>query len=72
MRTTPSLVVAVGTNYYSIATNNASNSFDSFTMDTSSQFAVNIYNSSTTGVTGAFGQFRTANANSSIALSAEL
>ena len=72
MRTTPSLFVATGTNYYQIATNNGLNTFNSFSLDSSSQYAVNLFETSTTGTSGAFGQYRTANANSSIALSAEL
>jgi hypothetical protein len=73
MRATPSLVVTTGTNYYALLANSAADTLNSFSIDTSTNISVNLFNSTeASGTSGAFGQFRTQNANAFVALSAEL
>jgi hypothetical protein len=72
MRTTPTLQVTTGTNYYALLVNSAADTLNSFTLDTSTKISVNLFNSTeASGTSGAFGQFRTQNASAFVALSAE-
>ena len=73
MRSTPSLIVTTGTNYYAILANSATDFLNSFTIDTSTNLSVNLFNQTdASGTSGSFGQFRTQNASAFVALSAEL
>lgn len=73
MRSTPSLSVTSGTNYYAIVANSVNDFLNSFIIDTSTNISINLFNSSeASGTSGAFGQFRTQNASAFVALSAEL
>ena len=73
MRTTPSLDMVTGTNYYRAYGNNTSDSFNSFTLLESSPNIAGLRNSSEFSGTQGYAYFYfTANSASEIAFSAEL
>jgi hypothetical protein len=74
MRTTPTIVIASGTNYYLIASAGGGNDYvDVFATDAVSPKIIEIYNASqASGTAGQSATIKTANASASIAFSAEL
>jgi hypothetical protein len=73
MRTSPTLNIVTGTNYYAIYRNSGTDFFNSFTINQSQKNQVNLYNNSeVSGTAGHAGTFETNNASSSVAFSAEL
>ena len=73
MRTSPTISVVSGTDYYSIYRQGADDLFNSFTLDISSPTTVAAYNNSeVSGTSGVAGLMVTRNANSFFAAQAEL
>lgn len=73
MRTTPTLYVVTGSNYYGMAVNGGVDSFNSFTQDIGSDTARTIYNNSeASGTAGFSGYLYNSNASSFVAFQAEL
>ena len=73
MRTSPSLNIVTGTDYYRMFRNSSNDPFNSFTLNNSQKNMVNLYNDSeVSGTAGHAGLFETNNTSASIALSAEL
>jgi hypothetical protein len=73
MRTAPTIDQVVGTDYYHFFRNNASDTFNSFTISYASPRAVNLYNGTqVSGTAGQAGIFVTANNLSYLGFSAEL
>jgi hypothetical protein len=73
MRTSPSLNIVTGTDYYRMFRNSSSDSFNSFTLNNSQKNMVNLYNDSeVSGTVGHAGLFETNNASAFISLNSEL
>jgi hypothetical protein len=74
MRTTPTADFSTGTNYFKVFANNASDSFDAFTLaGNSTNRVADIYaDSGVSSTAGSSGLLRTANGSAKIAFSAEL
>ena len=73
MRTSPTLTITTGTDYYRMFRNSGNDSFNSFTLNNSQKNMVNLYNDSeVSGTVGHAGLFETNNASASIALNSEL
>ena len=72
MRSTPTLSIATGTNYYNASGTNANNYFDDFTFNDAAPLSVGWYKGSLSGTQGDGIIFMTGNSNASVAFDSEL
>jgi hypothetical protein len=73
MRIAPTLVASSGTNYYNMASNGGTDTYNSLTILRPSTTTASVYNSSeASGTSGAGGELFTNNASASIAFNSEL
>jgi len=72
MRSTPSLAIVSGTNYYNASGTNANNYFDDFTFNDAAPLSVGWYKASLSGTQGDGIIFMTGNSSASVSFNSEL
>ena len=72
MRSTPSLAIVSGTNYYNASGTNANNYFDDFTFNDAAPLSVGWYKASLSGTQGDGIIFMTGNSSASVSFASEL
>jgi hypothetical protein len=72
MRSTPSLAIVSGTNYYNASGTNANNYFDDFTFNDAAPLSVGWYKGSISGTQGDGIIFMTGNSSASVSFNSEL